>query len=111
MLDKKHAKSSLQEVMFDLLYCLKHRFDNYVDENIFLSFQEAASDFYIHGTVSEEKLTECRNLILSLEKVHIDKELLATFLAALTLMGDSCSENKFKKNGYIKYLSSGITYA
>lgn len=106
--DKKDVKSSLIEVMC-YLYNLQPRFDNYVDKKVFLSFQEAASNFCVYGTVSEKKLTECWKYIPLLEKAHVNKELLATLLVALTLMGDSRGRNKFDNNGYIKYLSPKLS--
>lgn len=107
-LDKGDAESSLFKVL-QYLYYLQFEFDNYVDREVVLSFQDAVSDFYIYRAISEERLTKCWKYIPLLEKAHINKELIATFLITLTLMGDSRGRNKFNNNGYIKYLSPRLS--
>ena len=98
---KKSKK--LAEVM-SLIDHLWPKVDGGVPDEMYVNFQDAVAIFHKHGAVPKEILTKCWRYIPLLERKHIAKELIAAFLTALALMGDSRGENRLKNNGYIHCL-------
>ena len=61
------------------------------------------------GFVSKKHIKYCWEIILRLEKEHIDKKIISYLLLSLSLVGDERSRNRFINNGYSKYITNSTS--
>lgn len=98
---KKSRK--LAEVMSLIDHLWPHA-NGFAPDEMYVDFQDAVAIFQKHGAVPKETLTKCWKYIPPMERKHVEKELIASFLVALALMGEPRGENRLKNNGYINFL-------
>jgi len=76
---------------------------NYMNIN-FSSFKTIIACFN-SSFVPEKQIRTCWEIILRLEKEHVDKTIISYLLLSLSLIGDTRSRNRFINNGYGKYIT------
>ena len=80
-----------------------------ISKDIYISFQDAANSYLTQGFAPQDLLTKCWGNTVILEKKHVEKKLIALFLAALALMGEVRGVNRLTNNRYIEYLPEELS--